>query len=123
MVNVRSPRCLDDSCSKQPSYNFEGCKPAACCKDHAEDDMVNVRGSRFSHASCKKEPKYNFEGSKPATYCEGFAGVGMVGVCGKRSSIKSRSFCGDARREPTDGVPTACSLVKVEMGLGQSSGE
>ena len=49
MVNICSRRCLHDSCTKQPNFNFEGNKPTHC-KQHAKDGMVYVsaRGSRRS---------------------------------------------------------------------------
>ncbi|CAM9457002.1 unnamed protein product [Laminaria digitata] len=88
MVDVYLKRCLHDSCTKAPSYNFEGRKPAVYCKKHAEDGMVGVYGRRCLHDSCTKRPGYNFKGNKSA-YCKQHAEDGMVDVLHRRCLHKS----------------------------------
>ena len=43
MINIRSKRCLHDSCSTLPSFSVEGSKTPVYCKQHAEVGMVNIR--------------------------------------------------------------------------------
>ena len=83
MVNVRNRRCLHDSCSKYPCYNFKGSTPAMYCKSHSQDGMVNILSPRCVHDSCAKKPSFNFRGLKK-TYCKQHAAEGMVNVCKKR---------------------------------------
>ncbi|CAM9932474.1 unnamed protein product [Laminaria digitata] len=116
MVDVCSKRCLHDSCTKRPNFNFEG-KKKAYCKQHAEDGMVNVLNQRCLHDSCTKRPSFNFEGRKEA-YCKLHAEGGMISIVfARRSSNGSGTVVGAARREPTDGAPTACAQVKKELFL------
>ena len=54
MVDVRSQRCLQDSCTTRAGFNVEGSKVPAYCKPHAEAGMVRVRsgGSPSNKRSC-----------------------------------------------------------------------
>ena len=89
MVSVRSRRCLHDSCTKVPSFNYEGSAKAAYCKQHAEDGMRYIRGKLCSHNSCTRYPVFNFEGSKTAEYCSRHALDTMVDIVSKRCSHDS----------------------------------
>ncbi|CAM9576052.1 unnamed protein product, partial [Laminaria digitata] len=51
MVDVINKRCLHESCTTRPAYNFEGSRTAAYCKQHADNGMVNVRNKRCLHES------------------------------------------------------------------------
>ncbi|CAN0479868.1 unnamed protein product, partial [Scytosiphon promiscuus] len=51
-------RCLHDSCAKGPSFNVEGSKMAAYCKQHADQGMVNVSSKRCSHSLCTRQPTW-----------------------------------------------------------------
>ncbi|CAM9647529.1 unnamed protein product [Laminaria digitata] len=70
-------------CGREETFNFEGSKPAAFCKKHAEDGMVDVRNRRCLYDSCTTRPSYNFEGIKPGAYCKLHAEDGMVDVRNK----------------------------------------
>lgn len=69
MVNVRSRRCVHDSCARTPYYNVEGRKVAAYCKHHATDGMVNVRDRRCSHDPCNRAPRWGAPKDGVATVC------------------------------------------------------
>ena len=82
-------RCSHASCTKRPSFNFEGSTTAAYCRQHAVDGMVDVVSKRCSHDSCTKRPSFNFEGRATAAYCKKHVLDGMVDVVSKRCSYGS----------------------------------
>lgn len=55
-VNVRSKRCLHESCNRQPTFNVESSMTAEYCKQHAEDGMVCTRHRRSIHALLANDP-------------------------------------------------------------------
>ena len=114
MVNIRSLRCSHDSCATRATFNVEGSKTAAYCRQHAGDNMVDVRNKRCSHDSCTRGPCFNFEGSKKGAFCSQHAETGMVDVRNKRCS---HSSC--AKRPAwgvgTDGTATSCSRHKSDL--------
>ncbi|CAN0592613.1 unnamed protein product [Laminaria digitata] len=59
MVNVRSRRCLHDSCEKLPTFGVIGSKKAVYCKQHAEDGKVDVCNKRCLHDSCMSWPQWS----------------------------------------------------------------
>ena len=67
-MNIPSRRCSYAFCTKQHSFNVEGNKTAAFCKQHAKDGMVNVYSRCCSYDSYSKEPSFNVEGCKAAAY-------------------------------------------------------
>lgn len=95
-MNVYGKHCHSDSCTKRPSFNFEGSKKTMYCKEHAEQGMVNIVQKRCAHASCTRQPSYNVEGTTTPLYCVLHAEDNMVSVCHKRclhvSCIKQPSF-------------------------------
>ncbi|CAN0219773.1 unnamed protein product [Laminaria digitata] len=91
MVGIHNKRCLHSSCAKGSSFNFEGSKRGAYCKQHAEDGMVDVRSRLCSNESCTTRPSFNIKGSKTGAYCRQHAEDGMVNVNGKRCSHDSCS--------------------------------
>ncbi|CAN0441221.1 unnamed protein product [Laminaria digitata] len=84
MVDVCSKRCFNDSCTRHPSFNVEGSKTSAYCKQHADDGMLNVYNKRCLHDSCTRHQSFNVEGSKTSAYCKQHAADGMVDVRMKR---------------------------------------
>ena len=62
-------RCSHDSCTRQASFNVEGSKKAAYCKQHAKDGMVDVRHKRCSHDSCTRHPLWGVLADGVATVC------------------------------------------------------
>ena len=123
MVNVDNKRCLHDYCTKVPSYNLEGVKPAVYCKQHSEDGMVGVCGRRCLHGSCTKKPSYRFEGSyrfeRPVAFCKLHAEDGPVNVrtpCCVHDSCTTRLTCISQGRKEVyckllagDGVINVCT--------------
>ncbi|CAN0303730.1 unnamed protein product [Laminaria digitata] len=71
MVNVHNRRCSRGSCTRQPSFNVEGMKTAAYCKQHAGAGMGNVHGRRCVHVSCTKWPAWGVLTDGAATACPG----------------------------------------------------
>ena len=65
---------------KQPSFNVEGSKLAAYCKQHPEGSMVNAYSRRCSYFACTKPPRYNVKESKIATYFNQHAADDIVDV-------------------------------------------
>lgn len=41
MVDVRSQRCLHDSCARSANFSFK-CKAGVCCEQHAKKGMMSV---------------------------------------------------------------------------------
>ncbi|CAN0355067.1 unnamed protein product [Laminaria digitata] len=60
--------CSHHSCKRRPSFNAEGIKPAAYCKQHAVAGMVDVLNKRCLHDSCTNRAGYGMGGSKKAAY-------------------------------------------------------
>ena len=69
MINIRSKRCLHDSCSKYPSFNVAGRKKAIFCKEHAENGMVCVRNQHCSHDACIRFPDWGVLTDGSASVC------------------------------------------------------
>ena len=86
MVDVLSKRCLHDFCTKIPSFNVEGSRTSAYCKQHAEDGMVDITSKRCLHDSCTRRPTFNVKGRKTAAFCRKHAEDGMVNVSKRRCS-------------------------------------
>lgn len=109
MVNVRSKRCLHDSCTRRPSFNVNGSKLPMYCKQHAEEGMVHVRNKRCSHASCMTQPNFNVKGSKVGVYCKRHAKRGMVDVLSPRCAHETCTMTPNWG-VPTNSSPTVCRL-------------
>ena len=80
MIDVRNKHCSRDQCTIIPTFNFEGSRNAAYCKQHAEDDMVNVLARRSSHATYSRQPSFNVQGSNVSQYYKQHAVDGMLNV-------------------------------------------
>lgn len=80
MVELRSRRCLHETCTLLPTFNVEGRKTASHCRQHAEEGMVDVHNKRCYFTSCTKRPSFNIDGIKVAMYCKQHADDGMVNV-------------------------------------------
>ena len=71
MVNVRGKRCAHATCMKWPSFNVEGSKTPAYCKEHADDGMVNVCTRRSGTESCTAGPALGVPNNVDTTPCTG----------------------------------------------------
>ena len=82
MVDVRSVKCIEASCSMQPMYDFVGSinNNGKYCKKHAKPGMVNIRQPRCVELSCTKRPSFNTKSSKIALYCKLHAKPEMINV-------------------------------------------
>ncbi|KIY98177.1 hypothetical protein MNEG_9786 [Monoraphidium neglectum] len=76
--------CQVDSCSKQPTFNFEGASKGLFCKPHAAPGMVNVVSRRCREPGCSKQPHFNFEGESTGIFCKAHAAPGMINVGSRR---------------------------------------
>lgn len=115
MVDVHNRRCSFTSCTKRPSFNVDGVKVAAYCKQHADDGMVNVYHKRCSYASCSSYPSYNVASSKTAAYCKLHAADGMLDVRSRRSCLHTSCILRPAWGALTDSVATACTHHKGDI--------
>ncbi|CAN0440888.1 unnamed protein product, partial [Scytosiphon promiscuus] len=69
MVNVVQKPCLYDSCTRRPSFNVQGVKMPAFCKQHAQDSMVNVVAKPCSYDFCTRRPSWGVLAGGEATVC------------------------------------------------------
>jgi EsV-1-7 cysteine-rich motif len=58
-------KCNHESCTKQPSFNYENEKKPLFCNDHKETGMINVKNRKYMCKCGLKRPSYNYEGLKP----------------------------------------------------------
>ena len=109
------------------SFNFDGIKAPAYCKQHAEDGMVDVRSKRCLHQSCVRHPSFNFDGIKAPAYCKQHAEDGMVNVR-TRHSLLDNCINGPAQIFAVTIAPTARtgdkdSIVSVSAQNSDSSSD
>ena len=90
MLDVKSKRCSHESCYSVPSYNIQGSKTAAYCRQRAKEGMVAVFKNHCSYGFWMTRPTSTFGGSTKAVSCRKHAEEGMVVV---RSSRFSRKSC------------------------------
>jgi len=45
-MNVITKKCLEDGCSKIPSYNYANETKGIYCATHKEENMVNIRSKK-----------------------------------------------------------------------------
>lgn len=70
MIDVIRRRCLHDSCTTEPSFNVEGSKSAAYCKQHVGNGMVKVTHTRrCSNGSCTKQPGWGVLADMSGSLC------------------------------------------------------
>ena len=96
---VKSKRCDDPGCNKQPSFGVEGTRTALFCAGHnKKEGMVDIRSRRrCGHPGCNKHAARGLEGSKTRKLCAGHKKEGMVNVvkskrCDEPSCKKQSSF-------------------------------
>ncbi|KAG2977861.1 hypothetical protein PC121_g23356 [Phytophthora cactorum] len=82
MLDVRSKRCSEDVCIKQPTFALPG-EIASCCKEHATEGMLDAKNKRCSKDGCAKQPHFALLGEK-ASRCKEHAADGMLDVTNKR---------------------------------------
>jgi hypothetical protein len=66
MVDIKHKKCIESTCNKRPTFNFEGQLQAIYCSTHKLENMVDVANKKC--IKCNKIPRYNIEGQQPL-YC------------------------------------------------------
>jgi len=77
-------KCVEPSCNKQPTFNYQHEKVPKYCSVHKLAKMVNVVSKRCIEENCNTRPNFNYEGEKVAKYCSVHKLVDMVDVVSKR---------------------------------------
>jgi len=73
-------RCLQDTCTTQPHFNYQcQTKPLYCAK-HKIDGMINIVHKLCLHDGCATQPKYNYQGQTKRLYCAKHKIDGMINV-------------------------------------------
>jgi len=107
-----SQLCINKSCSKIPSYNFEGLN-AKYCFEHKEENMILVRGKFCEIKDCKKQPHYNYINEKRPIYCGQHKLNDMINVIINRcifekcSTIPTYNYLNEK-------VPIYCNVHKLD---------
>lgn len=117
MANVRHNNYYSHStCTTEPSFNVDGSKTAACCRQHAKYGIVNVFARRCSHhALCARQPRCNFDGSKTASFCKKNAVNGMMIVHPPQRCSQTACTRQPAWGLATHSFGTVCSLHKRDI--------
>ena len=63
MVDVKSKKCRNEDCGKQPSFGVAGTKTKEYCAQHALDGMVDVESKKCSNEGCGKQPSFGVAGT------------------------------------------------------------
>lgn len=69
MVDVKSKKCENIKCKKQPIYNYQNETIPRFCSLHKLDNMINIRNKKCIYDSCEKIPCFNYEGLTYGLYC------------------------------------------------------
>ena len=77
-------KCVQPTCNKQPSYNYEGETKALFCFNHKLENMINVKDKTCIQENCNTRPNFNYEGEKVAKYCSEHKLENMVDIVNKR---------------------------------------
>lgn len=70
--------CIEPNCTKQASFNFEGCDKPKYCFSHAQDEMIDVRTKTC--LDCNIKPTFNYPNSIGAIYCIKHAKPDMINI-------------------------------------------
>ena len=107
MVDVRSVKCIEASCSMQPMYDFVGSinNNGKYCKKHAKPGMINIRQPRCGELLCTKRPSFSTKSSKTARYCKAHAEPEMINVrcdrCTEKTCMIIASYNYESTRRAT----------------------
>ena len=109
MINVVSPRCNAEDCSKQPNFNFEGESRALYCSKCAEPGMIDIKNPRCKAEGCKTRASYGIPCNLPSR-CAVHKQEGMI--------IRPRGKCRikDCKEIATHGThkPIHCENHKTD---------
>jgi hypothetical protein len=69
-VDVQHDRCIEEGCSKNPTFNYSGEKKGIYCGRHKKDDMQDVLSKRCQENGCNTlKPSFNYSDKKIGIYC------------------------------------------------------
>ena len=109
MVDIKSPKCKADGCTKGPNFNFEGETKALYCVGCAEPGMVDIKNPKCKADGCTKQPSYGIPCNLP-TRCSGHKQNGMI--------IRPRGKCliKDCKEVAKFGItkPIHCEIHKTD---------
>mmetsp|Transcript_35803 Transcript_35803/g.45562 ORF Transcript_35803/g.45562 Transcript_35803/m.45562 type:complete len:422 (+) Transcript_35803:2-1267(+) len=83
ITKKRGRKCLNETCNRQPMYNYENQKPPKYCGAHKLEGMINIHDKKCKHEGCKKIPSYNVVGEVSPAYCAEHRSPNMVRAKGK----------------------------------------
>ena len=110
MVTLGRGLCRHDPCKTKASFNDEGSKTAAFCKQHAENGMVNVLDRRCAHGSCNRVPRWGVSTDGAATVCDYHKSDILSGYVINFTAQCQVAGCGQLSRWGIrDKQPTHCS--------------
>ena len=46
MINIKSKKCKEQNCNKQPLFNISNKNTGLYCSEHKKDNMVNVKSKQ-----------------------------------------------------------------------------
>lgn len=70
MVDLAHNKCIEQGCTKRPSYNTPGNKtPIYCVEHHTPGEMVDVTHKKCESPGCQTRPMYAIMGTKIARFC------------------------------------------------------
>jgi hypothetical protein len=79
MVDIKTKKCIEENCKKQPSCNYADKKKAIYCLDHKKLNMVNIVSKRCKAENCTSlTPIFNFPDATVGEYCYEHKLDGMI---------------------------------------------
>ena len=70
MVNIKSKKCLEENCNKQPNFNLPDKIGGLYCNEHKKENMINVTEKRqCKEENCNKRPSFNLPDKIIGIYC------------------------------------------------------
>ena len=83
MINIKSKRCIQDSCMKHPAFNLPTEIKALYCSEHKKENMIDIKSKRCIHDGCMKRPNYNLPTEIKAIYCNEHKKENMISITTK----------------------------------------
>jgi hypothetical protein len=86
MINIKSTKCQEPSCTKQPSYGLIDGKTLYCAS-HAKEGMINKVTKRCAAENCETIPSFNIETETTPLYCKKHATEGMIEIVNNKCAF------------------------------------
>jgi hypothetical protein len=80
MINTLYKNCANIECTKRPSFNLPGKKPAMYCRQHSLPGMIDIRNKKCIYNGCLSQPHYNISGEKRGLYCRKHKLPNMINI-------------------------------------------